>query len=66
MPSTIDAARRLIQSRLTDLDAEATQLRRALVSQGESASGPPPRSRPARQSHHHWCDFSSTKTSPLR
>lgn len=40
MPSTIDAARRMIQSRLTDLDAEATQLRRALVSLGESASGP--------------------------
>ncbi len=37
MPDTIDNARRLIQSRLTDLDAEAKQLERALASLGEGA-----------------------------
>lgn len=39
MPNTIDDARRLIESRLSELEAEAKQLERALVSLGEG-SGP--------------------------
>jgi hypothetical protein len=46
MPSTIDDARQLIQSRLADLDAEAKQLDRALASLGEGDT--PPRRRPGR------------------
>jgi hypothetical protein len=39
VPNTIDDARRLIESRLSELEAEAKQLERALVSLGEG-SGP--------------------------
>ncbi|HEX3361791.1 MAG TPA: hypothetical protein VHS74_12425 [Solirubrobacterales bacterium] len=38
MSKTIDDARSLIQSRLTDLDAEAKQLERALASLGEGST----------------------------
>jgi hypothetical protein len=46
MPSTIDDARNLIQSRLADLDAEAKSLERALASMGEGSV--PRRRRPGR------------------
>jgi hypothetical protein len=52
MPTTIDDARQLIQSRLADLDAEAKQLRGALASLGEGSArkrrpGRPRKSAPA-------------------
>ena len=45
MPDALDDARSLIQSRLTDLDAEAKSLERALVSLGEGSA---PKRRPGR------------------
>lgn len=45
MPEAIDRASTLIQSRLTELDAEARDLERALTSLGE---GSPSRQRPGR------------------
>jgi hypothetical protein len=48
VPDTIDDARRLIQSRLDELDTEAKQLERALASLGEGSG--PPRRRPRRPS----------------
>ena len=46
MPDTIDQARRLITTRLANLDAEGKELERALVSLGEGS--PPGRRRPGR------------------
>jgi hypothetical protein len=46
VPTTIDDARSLIQSRLAELDAEAQDLERALVSLGEGRGG---RTRPRRK-----------------
>jgi hypothetical protein len=45
VPNPISAARQLIQSRLVELDAEASSLRKALASLGER---PAPRRRPGR------------------
>jgi hypothetical protein len=45
VPDTIEAVRQLISSRLSELDAEAKKLERALGSLGE-ASGPPRRLSP--------------------
>jgi hypothetical protein len=46
VPTTIENARHLIQSRLADLDAEAKQLERALANLGEGSR--PQRRRPGR------------------
>jgi hypothetical protein len=46
VPSTIDDARQLIQSRRTEIEAEAAQLRRAIAGLGDRGG-----SRPRRRAH---------------
>jgi hypothetical protein len=46
VPDAIDRARAVIQTRLTELDAEATDLERALVSLGERSAPRRRRGRP--------------------
>lgn len=45
MSETIDRARKLLESRLAELDGEASGLRRALEGMGETAPPPRPRAR---------------------
>lgn len=43
MPDTIDEVRRLIQTRLNEIDAETKVLERAVAAIGEGSASPPPR-----------------------
>jgi hypothetical protein len=40
MPDTVDEARKLIETRLAEIDAEARSLKQAIVGLGERAAGP--------------------------
>jgi hypothetical protein len=59
MPDTIDDARRLIESRLAEIESETVQLERALAHLGENGDRRSPRRRAGREA-------GSTATPPTR